>query len=349
MLEKYMTHSDVKRKIDFSKTIVFGDIHYGMKNNNREHNATCEEFIKWMIAEAKAWGTKTCIFVGDWHHNRSNINVSTLNYSVSGLELLNDYFENVYFILGNHDIFYRDKMEIHSIPYIEQFSNIHLIDKITIVDNIAFIPWLIGDEWAQVPYITAPYMFGHFEIPTFKMNAMIEMSDHGQLNVSHFTNQRQVFSGHFHKRQNKNIIWYIGNCFPHNYSDAWDDDRGIMYWEPGKTPSFKSFPGAPKYRTLTLSQVMSDPTLYIDQYTHARVTIDVAIDYEEANFIKEMFETELNAKNIVMIPKRDEELEVDENADIDFESVDTIVISHLQSIESNTIDNQYLVKIYQEL
>ena len=151
-----------------------------------------------------------------------------------------------------------------------------------------------------------------------------------------------MFSGHFHKRQNKNTVWYIGNCFPHNYSDAWDDDRGFMMWEPGKTPTFKSFPGAPKYRTLTLSQAMSDPTQYIDQYTHARVTVDVGIDYEEANFIKELFETQLNAKNVVMIPKRDDELEVDETADINFES-------HLQSIESNTIDCKHLVKLYQEL
>ena len=335
------------KNIDFSKTIVMTDLHYGLRNNSRDHNTTCEEFLKWLIKEAKAWGTKTCIFAGDFHHVRSTINISTLNYSVSGLKLLNDYFDNVIFLLGNHDMFYRDKYEIHSLPYIDQFPNIRLIDKITEIGDVAFVPWLVGDDWKRVKDIKSPYMFGHFELPSFKMNAIIDMPDHGLLNISHFANQKQVFSGHFHKRQNKGTIWYIGNCFPHDYSDAWDDDRGIMFWEPGKTPTFKAFPNAPKYRTLTLSQVLTDPSKYIDQYTYARITIDVNINYEESNFMKEMFENELQAKNVSMITKRADELNIDENIDINFESVDTIVLTHLQSIDSNIIDKQHLIKIYQ--
>lgn len=332
--------------IDFNKAVVCSDIHYGLRNNSRDHNSTCENFIKWMIEQSEDNKIKTCIFAGDWHHIRSAINVSTLNYSVSGLKLLNSYFDNVIFLIGNHDVFYRDKIEIHSLPYIEQFPNIHLIEQITEIDSVAFVPWLVGDDWKRIQTIKSPYMFGHFELPSFKMNATVEMPDHGQLNKDHFANQKQVFSGHFHKRQNKGIIWYIGNCFPHDYSDAWDDERGIMIWEPGSTPTFNAFPDAPKYRTLTLSQVLTDPSKYIDSRTHARITIDVNINYEEADFIKEMFETELNAKNIHLITKSLDELEVNDSTEINFESVDTIVISHLQSIESNTIDQQELIKIY---
>ncbi len=336
--------------IDFSKTVVFTDIHLGMRNNSREHNAACEAFIDWMIEEARAWGSKTCIFGGDWHHVRSAINISTLNYSVSGLRKLSNYFDHVVFVIGNHDLFYRDKYEIHSIPYISEFPNIHLIDELTVFGDVAFVPWLVGDEWKQVPKCKAPYMFGHFELPKFKMNAMVEMPDHGQLNRDHFSNQKQVFSGHFHKRQSfEDRVWYIGNTFPHNYADAWDDDRGMMFWEPGKTPKFKSFPDAPKYRTLTLSQVMLNPHQYIDDKTYARIAIDVDLNYEEVNFIKEIFEQEIGAREITMQVIKLDDVGTDANATINFESVDTIVISHLQSIESNTINNQKLIQIYQEL
>lgn len=337
------------KEIDFSKTVVFTDIHYGMRNNSRDHNSACENFIKWMIEQAEEWGSKTCIFGGDWHHVRSAINISTLNYSVSGLRMLSDYFDDVVFLLGNHDLFYRDKYEIHSIPYIDQFPNIHLIDRMTTIGDVAFVPWLVGDEWKDVPKIKAPYMFGHFELPHFKMNAMVEMPDHGLLNKDHFKHQKQVFSGHFHTRQFNSNIWYIGNCFPHNYADAWDDERGIMFWQPGQTPSFKSFPNAPKYRTLTLSQALSDPYKYIDEHTFARITVDVSINYEEANFMKELFERELRAKEVTLQSARIDELDVDHSAEINFESVDTIVISHLNSIESNTIDSQELVRIYQSI
>ena len=337
------------KDIDFSKTVYFTDLHYGLRNNSREHNTSCEQFIEWMIEQAEEWGSKNCIFGGDWHHNRSVINVSTLNYSVSGLKKLNDYFDNVFFLLGNHDLFYRDKYEIHSIPYIKEFPHIHLIETQQVFDGVSFVPWMVGDDWKSVPKIKAPYMFGHFELPKFKMNAMVEMPDHGLLNETHFANQQQVFTGHFHKRQNRGKVWYTGNCFPHDYSDAWDDNRGIMLWEPGKDPTFKAWPGAPKYRVAPLSKVLEDPEAVIDHLTYARIAVDLDISYEEANFLKELFERELNAREVnLQVAKVDAQGAIPEDG-INFESVDTIVISHLQSIESNTIDRQQLIQIYQSI
>lgn len=339
----------MKKDFDFSKVAVFSDIHYGMRNNSRDHNDSCERFIKWMIEQSEERDIKTCIFGGDWHHVRSAINISTLNYSVSGLKLLNDYFDHTFFIIGNHDLFYRDKYEIHSLPYITQFPKIRVIDSMTEIDGVAFVPWLVADDWKRVPNLKAPYMFGHFELPRFKMNAMVEMPDHGLLNATHFVNQKQVFSGHFHKRQNKGNIWYLGNTFPHNFADAWDDERGMMSWTPGQVPEFISWPGAPKYRTLLMSQVVEDPGKHIDDRTFAKITMDLAASYEDVNFIRELLENDLRAREIQIItPKNDDPNMLDE-ADINFESVDTIVISHLQSIESNTMDKNELIRIYQEI
>jgi hypothetical protein len=301
-----------------------------------------------MIDECKKKNIKTCIFGGDYHHVRANINISTLNYSVRGLKHLNDYFDHTIFMIGNHDLFYRDKYELHSLPYISEFSKIQLIDSITEIGDISFVPWLVGDEWKKVKDIKSPYMFGHFEIPGFKMNAMVEMPDHGKINKNHFPNQKQVFSGHFHKRQTGGNITYIGNPFPHDYADAWDDDRGVMLWKPGQTPEFIKYPNAPKYRTLALSQVVADPYGLIDDKTFAKITIDVDLNYEDTNFIREVLEVELKARDVQIVhaKKDDEDYE---DIEINFESVDTIVISHLQTIDSITIDKNELIKIYQEL
>ena len=336
-------------KPDFSKVVMMTDMHFGLKNNSREHNENCQNFILWMIEQAKAQGIKTCVFGGDYHHVRSAINISTLNYSVNGLKLLNEYFDNTYFIIGNHDLFYRDKYQIHSLPYIDQFENITAVDKIITVDDVALVPWLIADEWKKISNVKQPYMFGHFELPTFKMNAMVEMPDHGTLNREHFKHQKQVFSGHFHKRQNKGKIWYIGNCFPHNYSDTWDDERGIMIWEKGKDPDFAAWPDAPKYRTLTLSQVLANPMQHIDDKTFAKITIDVPATYEDINFVRSLLENELSAKEIQMVTQRSDDIDFDSNIDISFESVDSIVIKHLETIDSNTIDKSRLIKLYQEI
>jgi DNA repair exonuclease SbcCD nuclease subunit len=337
------------KPLDFSKCAVFGDIHYGRRNNNQEHNTSCESFIKWMIERCEEHGIRTCIFLGDYHHVRSSINISTLNYSVRGLKLLNNYFDNTVFIIGNHDLFYRNKYELHSLPYIEQFPKIIGVERMLEIDGVAFVPWLVQDDWKKVPDLKSPFMFGHFELPKFKMNSMVEMPDHGMLNATHFVHQRQVFSGHFHKRQNKQKIWYTGNTFPHDFSDAWDDERGMMIWTPDQVPQFLSWPDAPKYRTLTMSQVVEDPFKYIDHRTFAKISVDVAMSYEDQHFIKNLLEKEIGAREIqIHVPKMDNPDMLDEG-DINFESVDNIVISHLQSIESNTIDCSELVRIYERL
>lgn len=89
--------------------------------------------------------------LGDWHHNRASINVSTLNYTTSNLRKLNDNFDEVIMITGNHDLYYREKREIHSLSMIQDFPKIRMInDEMFIEDGIAFIPWLCDDEWKRL-------------------------------------------------------------------------------------------------------------------------------------------------------------------------------------------------------
>lgn len=335
--------------VDLSEAIVFGDLHLGMKNNSKQHNEWCVQFITFMIEQALARNIKTCIFLGDWSHNRSSVNVITLNYSLQCLRMLSEAFDDVIMILGNHDLYFRDKLDMHSIPYVEEFKNIHLVTQITTQGSCVFVPWLVGEEWKQIPKITQPHMFCHAEIARFKMNAMVELPDHGGLNSEHFKYQKLVMSGHFHKRQRKGKILYIGNAFPHNYSDVHDDDRGCMIWKPDADPMFIAWDQAPKYRTWDLSQVLMAPATYIDDRTFVKINVDVQMNYEDLNFVKELFETELQALDVTWVHSKvgsDTEFTDDE---IQFESVDQIVLDHLNTIESVTMDRELLTQIYQSI
>jgi metallophosphoesterase superfamily enzyme len=336
--------------VDFSKTIVITDLHYGMRNNSKQHNTWCTEFLEFVVARAKELNIRTLLFLGDWSHNRNNVNISTLNYSHNGMKLLNNSFDNVIMLLGNHDLYFRDTLELHSIPYAQDFPNIHLIDKITTVKDFCFVPWLVGDDYKKIQTIKQPYLFCHAEIAKFRMNAHVEMPDHGGLNAEHFQHQKLVFSGHFHKRQRKGNICYIGNAFPHNYADVFDDDRGLMIWSPGEEPIFEKWPGAPKYRVYNLTEALQDPTSLIDNKTFVRITVDCDLTYEDSAFIRELFETQLNALDVSFIHGRsDGDDTVLDDSEINFESVDSIVISHLNSIESTTMNNQRLIEIYQSI
>ena len=51
------------------------------------------------------------------------------------------------------------------------------------------------------------------------------MPDHGSLKSEMFEHQDYVFSGHFHHRQIRGNM-YMGQCFPTQLFNSWDDERG---------------------------------------------------------------------------------------------------------------------------
>jgi len=336
----------------FDKAVIFTDIHFGMKNNSRHHNEDCENFIIWMIEEAHKRGIKKCFFLGDWHHNRASINVSTLNYTTSNLQRLNDNFDEVIMITGNHDLYYREKREIHSIPMVDTYKNIQMInDNAYIEDGVAFVPWLVDDEWKRLREIDCKYMFGHFELPMFYMNALVQMPDHGGLKVEDLAHPEMVFSGHFHKRQQRGNVIYPGNAFPHNYADAWDDERGMMILDWDGSMEYIQWADAPKYRTIPLSKLIDNQEEYLSDKTYCRVTLDCSITYEEANFVKETFAKQYNLREITLIPNKKEEHTNDwqQGVDIQVENVDSIVLAQLDAIESGNMRKEMLVEIYNGL
>jgi DNA repair exonuclease SbcCD nuclease subunit len=336
----------------FKRAAVFTDIHFGKKNNERQHNIDCENFVSWFIETAKSRDVDTVIFCGDWHDNRHSIHVSTLNYSLSNMEKLSNEFENFYFIPGNHDLYYKEKREISSVAIGRNLGRITIINDFLHVGGVTFCPWLVGDEWKQIEKHAAKseYMFGHFELPHFLLNQMVEMPDHGGLNSSHFDGVAQwAFSGHFHKRQAKGKVCYLGNPFPHNFADAWEDDRGMMFLEWQKEPEFISWPGAPRYRTLKLSELLESPTEFLNERTYARVTSDIKMSHEELQLIKETFQAQFTPRKLDVAPGAKQEEEQNFSENVTFQSVDQIVIEGLTNLDGLTVDKNLLVEIYRGL
>ncbi len=335
----------------FKKAAVFTDIHLGLKGNSKVHNDDCEEFVDWFIQNAKDNGCETGIFCGDWHHNRNSLNLTTMDATIRSMEKLGKAFEQFFFFDGNHDLYYKDKRDVNSTAFAKHIPGITFIDEITTIEDVTLVPWLVGDEWKKIQKIKSKYMFGHFELPNFYMNAMVQMPDTGELKAEHFKNQEYVFSGHFHKRQKQGAIHYIGNAFPHNYADAWDDKRGMMILdrENNKEPEYINWEDCPKYRTINLSQLLDPNQDIIKSKMYLRVTIDVPISYEEASFIKETFINQHKCREISLIPQKQIE-EISTELDIQqFESVDQIVAGEIAAIDSDNFNKKTLMDIYNDL
>lgn len=334
----------------FRKAIVFTDIHFGLKSNSLLHNQDCERFVDWIIETGQQHDCETGMFLGDWHHHRASINMQTLNFSLQSLEKLSRAFSQFFFIPGNHDLYYRDKRDIHSAAWARHIPNIHICNDWFKEGDVIIAPWLVGDDHKKISRLSSKYMFGHFELPHFKMNAMVEMPDHGEIAVEHFGQYDKVFSGHFHLRQHKHNINYIGNAFPHNFADAGDDQRGCMILAWGSDPEYHAWPDQPLYNVWDLSHVMDHADEILRPNMHVRVQLDIEISYEEANYIKETYITKYGLREMALIPNKRAALEEDmAPGDVKFESVDQIVVDQITKIESEFYDPKLLLQIYNTL
>jgi DNA repair exonuclease SbcCD nuclease subunit len=334
----------------FKKVAVCTDIHFGLKSNSLTHNQDCSDFIDWFIATARDQGCETGMFLGDWSHQRAAINMQTLQYSLRSLEKLSAAFDRFYFIPGNHDLYYRDRRDIYSTEWAQHIPNIQIVNDFFKDGDVIIAPWLVGDDHKRLAKMSAKYMFGHFELPHFKMNAMVEMPDHGELKVENFSGIESVYSGHFHLRQSKKNINYIGNCFPHNFADAGDDQRGMMIKEWGMPDQYFAWPGQPLYRVMKLSEAIDNGVNILKPGMHVRVELDIDISYEEANFIKDTFVKDYKLREMALIPSKRTDIDIDiAPGEVKFESVDQIVTDQLTNIESDFYDPKLLLKIYQNL
>jgi calcineurin-like phosphoesterase family protein len=333
----------------FKRAAVFTDLHLGYKQNSQLFLNDCERYIDWFLDLVKTQECDTILFLGDFHDTRNSLNINTMDYSLRILERLNNLGLRILFIPGNHDLYHKDRRTVTSIRYIEKFKNIELVMDQHTEGDVTFVPWLIGEEHKNMNKLKSRYVMGHFELPQFMMNAMVEMPDHGGLKSDDFGNVGTVFTGHFHKRQRRGNVHYIGNAFPHNYADAWDDARGAMILEWGQEPVYHDWTDGPRYRILTLSQLLDAPDTHLSDKTYARVNIDINISYEEATFIKEEMAKTYAVRELSLIQNRGEVLTENAIGDVKFESVDQIVLSQIQNLDTQHYDTRLLMEIYNSL
>ena len=99
-----------------------------------------------------------------------------------------------------------------------------------------------------------------------------------------------------------------------------------------------------------LSNILEDTDNLLKPNMYCRVELDVDISYEEANFIKETLVPEFGLRELSLIPR----VGVEDHAqsfegEVNFESVDSIVTSHLTQLDSPQYDKNLMLDIYRNL
>jgi hypothetical protein len=336
----------------FHKVLWITDLHFGRSGNSPVASQDTLEFLDWAIERGRSWGAETMIFGGDYFDNRNTIGVLTLNNALQGLEKINAAFKKTYVLVGNHDAPYREKRDFSSVEIARNLPNIELIRDPVTMGDVTFLPWLVGDEPKTVKNLKSRYVFGHLELANFKMNAAVVLPDSPHLlKADQFQNQEFIFSGHFHIRQQAGRVIYTGSGLCQNFSDNWDEDRGIMLLEWGRDPIFEAWADQPVYRTTTLSKLLDSPGSILKPKATIRATMDVPLHYEEMQEIRDALQNEYGVRKFEIVPmvSADESEQSFKDDRITFKSVDQMVIDGIMSVESETISPAKLAEIYRSL
>jgi DNA repair exonuclease SbcCD nuclease subunit len=341
------------------KGAYFTDIHFGRRNSDVVHNKDCTDFVAWFCNNVRNDPSITYIaFLGDWFENRAAINVSTLDAATDALRMLNSLGLPIYFVVGNHDLFRRSTREIFSTKIFGEFSNITLVNEPMVVDNkILFAPFLFPHEYAGLAqYSHIPIFAGHFEFRNFMITGYNLVLEHGP-DHKLFSKQKHIFCGHFHKRQAKDNVVYIGNTFPMDFGDAGDTKRGMMtYDHVNDEVKFIDWSDCPTYLKTTLTDALGD-NWALPPNTRMRVicTNDIQISYSEAQVIKETLKDQYAFREFRLEENYADKKDALENSISEDEvnasqSIDDIVIQSLIDIsEIKSIDNARLVELYKLL
>jgi len=274
------------------KVAIFSDLHLGVHSNSSDWHNYAVEWAHWFRDECRSKGIKDLIFAGDWHHNRSEISVNTLQISADILDILSEF--NLIAITGNHDIYYKHRTDVNSLSIFKNRKNVTVLEKYEIVEafdkKISFCPWNTSTKDIE----ESDLIVGHFEIETFKMNTY-KTCEEGVKVKDLLKKSELVISGHFHTRHEKKFgagtILYVGNPFQMDFGDA-GNQKGYHILDLD-TMEYEFFANniSPNYNKISLSDMVQAgeiTPIIRAKFTNniVKVKIDMNISQEDMDILQ---------------------------------------------------------------
>lgn len=221
------------------KITLVGDLHLGIRNNSMEWLQIQKDFLLDFLInkvdEDFDQDRDILILEGDIFHSRESINVRVHDEALTIFKKLSEKFKRgVYIIIGNHDVYYKDRNAVHSLKAISHLAdNIHVFENpevLTINGDKSFLmlPWV--EDTSKITSIISDhkdvcdYIVCHADIKGVRFNKWTKV-EHG-VEVSDLAAYKRVYSGHIHIRQEFKNVLYTGTPYQMDRGDR-DNTKGF--------------------------------------------------------------------------------------------------------------------------
>lgn len=231
-----------------SKILIFSDLHIHAHKKSQKRLEDCLKCLRWVFDTAIERKIKNVVFAGDLFHERQKIDVITYQ---KVFEIFHEYFVdqepkfNLWLLLGNHDLWHRDKWDISSVKPLKAIPNVHVISEPTTLEidehSISFLPFTHNpaEDLKAIEKGNSTVLVGHVAIDGALWNIVhgtrAEVSiehdgDMQKVDSSIFKNWQQVFLGHYHAEQKLDYnVEYIGSPLQLSFGEAFQHKHIIEY------------------------------------------------------------------------------------------------------------------------
>lgn len=231
-----------------NKALIFSDIHIHPHKKSQERLEDCLKALEWVFETAKKNNIKNIICLGDLFHDRRTIDILSYNKTFDIFEKYqhSDSPFNIYLLLGNHDLWYYERLDVSSVSPFKNIPNTTVINKPCTINisgfPVSFLPFTHNpiEELKKINNNNNyKVLMGHVAINGASLNphagTVSEVSvenDNEMILVSsnEFKEWNHVFLGHYHAEQViDGFIEYVGSPLQLDFGEVFQQKHIIIY------------------------------------------------------------------------------------------------------------------------
>jgi DNA repair exonuclease SbcCD nuclease subunit len=233
-----------------SKALIWSDLHIHDHKDRADRLQNCIDVLNWIFEKADENKCEYIFFLGDLFHERAKIDVKNYmkTFEVFMNHMIRDAADrDMYLLVGNHDMYHKERWDVNSIKPLTAIPRVHLIDSPQqIVLGNRKIDWMPHTEnpikelceLKEKNGGAGDVLLGHMSVNGAMLNTcygtkadVVVEYDNDMLPVdaSIFSDWEMTFLGHYHGAQNiNNKVEYVGSPLQLTFGEAFQEKHIVV-------------------------------------------------------------------------------------------------------------------------
>lgn len=272
------------------KVALVSDLHFGTHSDDKKFQDSQFAFMEQMVNDCRDRVIEKIFVLGDLFDTRHVVNVLTINRVI-------DFFKRHegeviwYIILGNHDLYYKNSIEVSSMVVLDRITNVNIIDKPTIKNDTLLLPWVTDYEQFRNEVegkMDCKRLFGHLDVIGAKMDIFNNRAEQGFDKEELFKHWKHIYTGHYHihseTTQGDCKLTYLGSPYQLNRSEIEEKGFYVLDTETEEMEFIRN-EHCIEYKKLKFPNIPEDPEPFIRGNI-----IDVEISWEDSKYMNKVNE-----------------------------------------------------------